>query len=170
MGFGQSGEPGPWRFGMHVPCPLSDNLLTSLATLRQYLPMKISSLLMITMMALAFTVFAQQAGDHKPQKLRVSWGVIKGNLENKIQPELPMDGRGKPMHGNVVLRINIDRQGNVWRTARLDGKPELADAATNAVKQWKFKPYFLNGEPVEVETAVKLKLNTAHEALPVSPF
>jgi|SRR5215472_1218930 len=122
---------------------------------------KLKRLLVIVAALLPLTASARQAGEQEPrQKLRVSWPAIEGNLEHEVEPVSPLDANGKPMHGNVQLRININRQGSVFNAVRVSGKPELADAAINAVKQWKFKPYLLNGEPVEIETAVKLDVKT----------
>jgi len=131
--------------------------------------MRLKATLRIGAVLLAVTAFAQQPSEQKPQKLRVSWDAIEGNLEHKVEPELPVDAKGKPMHGHVVLRINIDKTGNVARAASLNGNPELADAATNAVQQWKFKPYLLNREPVELESEVELNLKSAHGAPTISP-
>lgn len=123
--------------------------------------LKLKRLLVIVAALLPLTAFAWQAGEQEPrQKLRVTWAVIEGFLEHKVEPVSPLDANGKPMHGNVQLRININRQGSVWNAVRVSGEPELADAAINAVKQWKFRPYLLNGKPVEIETAVKLDVKT----------
>jgi TonB family protein len=131
--------------------------------------MRLKATLRISAVLLAVTAFAQQPGEQKPQKLRVSWGVLEGILERKVEPELPVDANGKPMHGHVVLRINIDKTGSVARAVSLNGNPELANAAINAVQQWKFKPYLLNGEPVELEGEVELNLKSARGAPTISP-
>ena len=131
--------------------------------------MRLKSTLRIGAVLLAVTAFAQQPAEQKPQKLRVSWDVLKGVLERKVEPQLPVDANGKPMHGHVMLRINIDKTGSVVRAASLNGNPELAGAAIEAVQQWKFKPYLLNGEPVELESEVELNLKSAHGAPTISP-
>ena len=131
--------------------------------------MKLKATLRIVGVLLAVTAVAQQPSAQKPQRLRVSWGVLEGILERKVEPELPVDAKGKPMHGHVVLRINIDKTGNVARAISLNGGPELASAAINAVQQWKFKPYLLNGEPIELESEVELNLKSTHGAPTISP-
>jgi protein TonB len=55
-----------------------------------------------------------------------------------------------------VLRLDVDKEGNVSNIQLISGHPLLAPAAIDAVKQWKYKPYLLNGEPVEVETQVRV--------------
>ena len=52
--------------------------------------------------------------------------------------------------------MNIDKEGNVYKTELISGHPLLAPAAIEAVQQWKYKPYLLNGTPVEVETQVQV--------------
>ena len=77
---------------------------------------------------------------------------------HKVKPDPPLDAKGKPRHGQVKLSITIDKTGHVTSAVMTDGEPELADAATNAVKQWTYKPYLVNGQPVEMDTCVFLKI------------
>ena len=98
--------------------------------------MRLKPSLRIGAALLAVTAFAQQPGEQKPQKLRVSWDVLKGLLERKVEPQLPVDANGKPLHGNVLLRINIDQTGNVVRAASFNGNAELAGAA-NSLTDWR---------------------------------
>ena len=58
------------------------------------------------------------------------------------------------IHGEVVLTAIIDKDGNIENLQLVSGHPMLAPAAINAVKQWRYKPYLLNGQPVEVETTI----------------
>jgi len=57
----------------------------------------------------------------------------------------------------VVLHVVIDRAGNVTELTLMSGDPMLAESATRAVQQWKYKPFLVNGKPVEVETQVTIK-------------
>ena len=91
-----------------------------------------------------------------PQRARVSSGVSQGLIINKIPPHYPEDAREKGVQGVVVLKVNIDKEGNVYKTELISGQPLLAPAAIEAVQQWKYKPYLLNGAPVEVETQVQV--------------
>jgi protein TonB len=58
------------------------------------------------------------------------------------------------IQGRVVLKVVISKTGDVVSLALVSGDPLLAPAAIDAVKQWKYKPYLLNGNPVEVDTQV----------------
>ena len=75
-------------------------------------------------------------------------------IVTKVPPEYPQDGKDQRIQGAVVMRVNIDKEGNVSNIQLISGHPLLAPAAIEAVKQWKYKSYLLNGMPVEVETQV----------------
>lgn len=91
-----------------------------------------------------------------PQRVRVSSGVASGLIVSKVPPRYPEDAREARVQGAVVLKVNIDKEGNVYKTELISGQPLLAPAAIEAVRQWKYKPYLLNGAPVEVETQVQV--------------
>ena len=91
-----------------------------------------------------------------PQRVRVSSGVSAGLLVSKVPPRYPEEAREQRVQGTVVLKVNIDKEGNVYKTELISGQPLLAPAAIEAVRQWKYKPYLLNGAPVEVETQVQV--------------
>jgi len=88
------------------------------------------------------------------QRVRVSSGVAVGLLIKKIQPQYPDDAKQARIQGQVVLLAEIDKDGNIEHLSLISGHPMLAPAAIEAVRQWKYKPYLLNGEPVKVETQV----------------
>jgi periplasmic protein TonB len=89
-----------------------------------------------------------------PQRVRVSQGVSQGLLIRKVQPNYPPLARQARIQGQVVLQAQISKQGTIENLQLISGHPMLAPAAIEAVKQWRYKPYFLNGEPVEVETQI----------------
>jgi TonB family protein len=89
-----------------------------------------------------------------PQRVRVSQSVMSSFIVTKVPPEYPQDGKDQRIQGAVVMRVNIDKEGNVSNIQLISGHPLLAPAAIEAVKQWKYKSYLLNGMPVEVETQV----------------
>jgi protein TonB len=66
-----------------------------------------------------------------------------------VKPVTPGDVQAQ---GDVTVLFWIDTKGTVENVTVLDGHPMLAQAAIEAVKQWRYTPYFLNGEPIEVET------------------
>jgi protein TonB len=91
-----------------------------------------------------------------PQRVRVSQGVSAGLLVRKVNPTYPPLARQARIQGQVVLRAVISKDGSIENLTLVSGHPMLAPAAIDAVKQWKYKPYLLNGEPVEVDTEVQV--------------
>jgi TonB family protein len=89
-----------------------------------------------------------------PGRVRISSGVAVGLLMDKVPPQYPDGAKQARIQGQVVLRAEIDKDGNIEKLTTVSGDPLLAPAALEAVKQWKYKPYLLNGQPVNVETEV----------------
>jgi protein TonB len=81
--------------------------------------------------------------------------MMEGNLILRVQPDYPSLARQVRVQGQVVLRAIISREGTIEKLQVLSGHPMLVQAAVDAVRQWRYRPYVLNGEPVEVETEVK---------------
>jgi periplasmic protein TonB len=96
-----------------------------------------------------------------PQRVRVSSGVSSGLLIRKVSPNYPPLARQARIQGTVVLQAQISKDGSIINLNLISGHPMLAPAAIEAVKQWKYKPYLLNGEPVEVETQVQVNFTLA---------
>jgi protein TonB len=96
-----------------------------------------------------------------PQRVRVSQGVTQGLLLRKIQPAYPPLARQARIQGSVLLQAEISKDGSIQNLRLISGHPMLAPAAIEAVKQWKYKPYILNGEPVEVETQITVNFTMA---------
>ncbi|HYM79697.1 MAG TPA: energy transducer TonB [Candidatus Dormibacteraeota bacterium] len=96
-----------------------------------------------------------------PQRVRVSSGVQSGLLIRKVPPTYPPLARQARIQGTVLLQAEISKDGNIINLQLISGHPMLAPAAIEAVKQWKYKPYLLNGEPVEVETQVQVNFTLA---------
>ena len=91
-----------------------------------------------------------------PQRVRVSLGVSQGLLIKKVQPQYPPLARQARIQGTVLLQAEISKDGTIENLRLISGHPMLAPAAIDAVKQWRYKPYLLNGEPVAVETQVQV--------------
>ncbi|MGA7382899.1 MAG: energy transducer TonB [Terriglobales bacterium] len=89
-----------------------------------------------------------------PQRIRVSQGVTQGMIIRRVQPAYPPLARQARIQGPVVLQAEIGKDGSIQNLRLISGHPMLAPAAIEAIKQWKYKPYILNGEPVEVETTI----------------
>ncbi len=85
---------------------------------------------------------------------RVSQGVSQGLLIKRVQPNYPRAALAVHAHGAVQIEATIDKEGNVTNPKVLSGDPLLAHAALEAVRQWRYKPYYLDGEPVEIQTEI----------------
>jgi len=80
--------------------------------------------------------------------------MMQGNLVYRVQPVYPPLARAAGVQGTVVLRAIISRQGTIANLQVVSGHPMLAPAAVEAVRQWRYRPYLLNNEPIEVETQI----------------
>ena len=89
-----------------------------------------------------------------PARAHISSGVASGLLIRKVAPKYPKKARHDHIQGQVILRATITKGGDIGNLTVVSGDPLLAKAAVDAVKQWKYRPYFLKGNPVEVETQV----------------
>ena len=88
------------------------------------------------------------------QTLRLSQGVSQGLLIKRVQPEYPAQARQMRLEGKVELLANISKTGSITAVKQLSGDGTLGRAAIDAVRQWKYKPYYLNGEPIEIQTQI----------------
>jgi protein TonB len=91
-----------------------------------------------------------------PQRIRISQGVTKGLLIHREEPSYPPLAKSARIQGEVVLSAVIGVSGEIENLQLVRGHPMLVPAAIAAVKQWRYKPYLLNGQPVEVETTITL--------------
>ena len=72
----------------------------------------------------------------------------------EVQPTYPPSALRAHIEGSVQLLATLSKNGDITDVKTLNGDKQLAQAATTAVKQWKYKPYLLNGEPVEIQTQI----------------
>lgn len=89
-----------------------------------------------------------------PQRLRISQGVSAGRLTYRVEPKYPIVAQQARIEGTVVLSAVISKQGTIEHLQLVSGHPMLVQSALSAVAQWEYRPYLLNGEPVEVETTI----------------
>lgn len=94
------------------------------------------------------------------QHVRVSH-MMEGNLVHRVQPVYPPLARQARIQGTVVLRAIISREGKIENLQVLSGHPMLVPAAIEAVRQWRYQPYVLNDQPVEVETQITVNFSLA---------
>jgi TonB family protein len=88
--------------------------------------------------------------------MRVKFGgaVAAAQIISKVQPVYPEEAKAAKISGAVNLHVVVGIDGAVRQLDVISGPPELQKAATDAVKQWRYKPTKLNGKPVEVDTEV----------------
>jgi periplasmic protein TonB len=91
--------------------------------------------------------------------LGISSGVMAGNLLEKSVPQYPAIAKAARIQGTVVLQATISQNGLIQNLRVISGPPMLQQAAIDAVRSWRYKPYLLNGEPVEVETTINVVFN-----------
>ena len=94
-----------------------------------------------------------------PKQLTVSSEKMSHNLLNKVVPVYPPAAKKAKIQGKVVLDAVIGTDGNVENLRVISGPQELQQSALDAVRQWTYKPYLLNGDPVEVETTINIIYN-----------
>jgi len=88
--------------------------------------------------------------------MRVSSMVVAGLLIQKTIPTYPPVARAMRIDGTVALAATISKAGTIENLRVVSGPPMLQQAALDAVKTWRYRPYLLNGDPVEVETTVNV--------------
>lgn len=90
------------------------------------------------------------------KRIRVASGVAEAHLMHEVQPEYPPEAGRERIEGTVVLLAVIGSDGIVQNVQVVSGLPILAQAAIEAVKQWRYKPYLLNGVPVEIDSRITI--------------
>jgi protein TonB len=91
-----------------------------------------------------------------PKTVKISGGVMVGNLLLKTQPVYPPIAKAARVSGTVVLQATISKTGSIENLKVVSGPAMLQQSALDAVRSWRYRPYLLNGEPVEVETTVNV--------------
>jgi periplasmic protein TonB len=87
--------------------------------------------------------------------VRISGGVMAKNQISKVSPEYPAMATLKRLNGDVVLRILISKTGTIEKAEVMRSTdPVFNQASIDAVRQWRYRPFLLNGEPVEVDNTV----------------
>lgn len=93
--------------------------------------------------------------------VHVSVGVLSAMLVSKVDPVYPPEAKAAGVQGVVVLRAVVAKDGTVASLQVVSGPPQLTASAMDAVRQWMYKPYLLNGEPTEVETTINISYTLA---------
>ncbi len=111
--------------------------------------------------AVAMTASANSIPSASPaapggKALVVSSGVVAGNRISGQAPTYPSMARAANIQGTVVLEATITRSGRTSNLRILSGPMMLRAAALEAVRNWRYKPYLLNGQPIDVQTAINV--------------
>jgi TonB family protein len=93
--------------------------------------------------------------------IRVSADTASGMILSKIDPEYPEIAKAAHVQGTVILHAIISKTGTVERLDVISGNGMLVNAARDAVSRWTYKPYLLNGQPMEVETSITVNFSLA---------
>ena len=94
-------------------------------------------------------------GCFHPTAIRVAPEIMQSHLLRRVAPVFPTGAQ--QVEGTIILRVRIDKDGNVLEAEKITGLDTLAAPAIEAVKAWKYETYTLNGYSFEVVTTVELK-------------
>ena len=97
----------------------------------------------------------------QPRPPRISL-IMEGNLIHKVEPQYPLIAKQLHIEGTVIVKAIISRDGDITRAEAESGQTLLAQAALAAVRQWRYRPYYLNHEPIEVETEITVNFVLGH--------
>lgn len=95
-------------------------------------------------------------GSTDAQKVQISGTVSQGLLLHQVVPVYPDQARARFIQGVVVLQAVIGKDGRIKSLQPVSGPTELRDSAVGAVQQWRYRPYILDGQPVEVQTTINV--------------
>jgi periplasmic protein TonB len=101
-------------------------------------------------------VLAKPVAEAPVKRMRIAARIAEANLIHDVPPQYPPDAGRARIEGTVVLMAVIDKDGTVKDLRVESGLPILAQAAIDAVKQWRYKPYMIDGEPVEVDSRITI--------------
>lgn len=97
---------------------------------------------------------SKQAQPNTPKRIRVGGQSMRRMVIYEVTPKYPEGAKKQGIQGTVRLAVVIGQDGSIQDLKVTSGDPVLADSALTAVKKWRYKPTFLNGRPVEVETEI----------------
>lgn len=103
------------------------------------------------------------ARPERPKKLLVSEGVLEGYVIDQRKPPYPAIAKMAGISGAVVLQATISPAGLIENIRTVSGPPMLITAAVDAVRTWRYRPYMLNGTPVEVETQITVRFSLGRD-------
>jgi protein TonB len=89
--------------------------------------------------------------------MKISQGVSQGLVIKRVPPRYPSAALAFHAQGTVEIEVTINKEGNVTNPKVLSGSKIFVQSALDAVRQWRYKPYYLNGEPVEIQTQITIQ-------------
>jgi TonB family protein len=93
-----------------------------------------------------------QVQPNRPRMIRVSGAVMFGLVEHKVLPEYPEQAMTKGIQGDVIFKIVVDETGKIVLSEPVEGDSLLVGASMDALRDYRFRPYLLNGSPIRVES------------------
>ena len=108
---------------------------------------------------------AQTDGQSAPQTssaTSVPSGVMAGNRLSFVQPIYPQEAKDAKLSGTVILKAHISKEGAIENLQVVSGPKKLRKSSLDAVKQWTYKPYLLNGQPTAVDTTITVNYSLAN--------
>ena len=128
-------------------------------------PIEVSSNLPLTF-ALPPTVLAETKPDEgsantSAERLQLPAGATTGHIVHRVEPEYPPIAHAAHRQGFVQLHAIITKDGKIADLKLISGEKEFAAAAIEAVRQWRYRPYLVDGKPVEVDTTIEIRFTLA---------
>jgi TonB family protein len=93
---------------------------------------------------------------YDPFQKRQNTSLVMAKLVKKVQPEYPPEAREKRIEGTVKLKVVLRKDGFVTVQSVAEGDPLLSPAAIDAVRQWRYEPTLVNGQPIDMETTIEV--------------
>jgi TonB family protein len=113
----------------------------------------------LRMAAKAATTPEEQPSPQLTRRIRVEGNVMMAKIEHQVAPVYPPDAAAAHIEGTVLLHTIIGENGAVKELQYVSGPPQLTRAAMDAVRRWRYPPFLLNGQPVEVDTSIAVQFN-----------
>ncbi len=99
---------------------------------------------------------ATQASEIATPRLRISPEIANEYVVRRVEPEYPEQARERKIQGPVVINVIVGKDGEVEKLTAIAGDAQLVAAATNALRQWRFQPFFRNGQPEAFQTRITM--------------
>ena len=118
--------------------------------------MVLSGAAVVSMVGTHLTVRAANTTAGKKGPVQVSAHVMASRIVKQVQPKYPEEAKKKKIQGTVLLSVEVGKDGTVENLKVVSGPKELRQSATDAVRQWTYKPFLVDGNPVEVDTTISV--------------